>query len=1230
VLSWHMQFLDACLHQNYYDLREVNKEQLRVTGLIDRRTPVPLIYIRRMSEDSIRLSTSIDESIQPASRSMGCYNMVPSWHTTYYRHRAKRRPSTTSSSSNLTLFTTHHLLVIILLQLLSITVTNAMIYLEEPAQALIYDSLPDPPDRHTISQVFLSNLTEGGLDNVRFRVGTPFHYLRAYSSSDSNKDEEEDQLAVAPPLLSDEVLGGNSTSYANATSSAVDDINTTTITSGNIINDTNTDNNTINETISSSSTNNTANSTVFERRTRSERGFVPTYEKPSSSSSQSLSPPSDEEPTIEISGEYTDIIHHNPQSINNNNNGGDIIIKDNHGNSITITELLGFFNDSKLVFDEVKEDEEQYVLYDSRQARFGTDLGPKGNAAFVNIMLPPRWGEDLDNKDVVDDGMGDVGGQQGGGISESNSEIVDTNATTADVDSVVLNDQPIRGLQDDLDELLGLVDDESFDNNSTGMEGESGEGASNETETFITETNHTEEITLFDDEIATINVVNTSTSLNDATATDQVEEFNGEFDTHISSYFCLDDFISWRSKRSSSINNDTAIPASSSSTILSIDNLNVANSTRGIALMVQRGRCSFQNKAELAMVFNDLLASAGKSNRIENIIVYNNGTIDKSNNGTNGEEKLVEMLLVPKRNGTLFESIKPINVGMLYITTGSGRDLMHRMLEQQNKLGRSPYMDISSILPARDSSSSGWSRSLLINESTQNDGQHDGSVVQEDAPIHDEAIANGWFFPATLTRFCLSCGEQTDYGFYPFALVGDRPGQNPRPTNWPPTFSDDYYTPRRWVEMIRRLMIAILVLLLVGPVVLATHRWHHVGGTIRWQTDENGRRRLRIISPNLELFVNGVHDAVETNGTKLDRAQVFALPEIVYNPSSSDSRRDVSENDATESPLMANESDLADGVSSDSFRENDDCRIDSKPAVGGTIEDSTPSLPAPISPSGSEASEMYESSTCCPICIEEFEAGEILRVLPRCKHLFHTECILPWLTKRQGCCPQCRTPVLPDEYQQRSRSPRASPLRRSSGISSTRRERDGQQTEESDTSLSGTRLFTGIADDLGTHSPAEELPQRNQGSIFVPHAAEVNESHLSHAESVRESSHELMEQGIAASNEIPLDNSDDTSEAANENTEPIGQRLANSEVPSIDNHVSGNVGITAVISSDDIESNNSALAPVEDEENTQNNILDPPQISSASAVFLNSLTPNVAEEESNSGMNQRGAKDKDN
>jgi hypothetical protein len=38
--------------------------------------------------------------------------------------------------------------------------------------------------------------------------------------------------------------------------------------------------------------------------------------------------------------------------------------------------------------------------------------------------------------------------------------------------------------------------------------------------------------------------------------------------------------------------------------------------------------------------------------------------------------------------------------------------------------------------------------------------------------------------------------------------------------------------------------------------------------------------------------------------------------------------------------------------------------------------------------------------------------------------VFHTSCVLPWLTERQGCCPVCKTPVLPDEMQRsQARSP---------------------------------------------------------------------------------------------------------------------------------------------------------------------------------------------------------------
>merc|ERR1712238_609969 len=56
----------------------------------------------------------------------------------------------------------------------------------------------------------------------------------------------------------------------------------------------------------------------------------------------------------------------------------------------------------------------------------------------------------------------------------------------------------------------------------------------------------------------------------------------------------------------------------------------------------------------------------------------------------------------------------------------------------------------------------------------------------------------------------------------------------------------------------------------------------------------------------------------------------------------------------------------------------------------------------------------FTATTCtsCSICIDEFEEGEKIRLLPLCGHAFHTDCILPWLKDRQGCCPLCKMAVL--------------------------------------------------------------------------------------------------------------------------------------------------------------------------------------------------------------------------
>lgn len=61
----------------------------------------------------------------------------------------------------------------------------------------------------------------------------------------------------------------------------------------------------------------------------------------------------------------------------------------------------------------------------------------------------------------------------------------------------------------------------------------------------------------------------------------------------------------------------------------------------------------------------------------------------------------------------------------------------------------------------------------------------------------------------------------------------------------------------------------------------------------------------------------------------------------------------------------------------------------------------------------SEAKEELEkgddsvAASCCSICLADYKDSDLLRVLPDCDHLFHAQCIDPWL-KLHTTCPMCR------------------------------------------------------------------------------------------------------------------------------------------------------------------------------------------------------------------------------
>jgi hypothetical protein len=100
-----------------------------------------------------------------------------------------------------------------------------------------------------------------------------------------------------------------------------------------------------------------------------------------------------------------------------------------------------------------------------------------------------------------------------------------------------------------------------------------------------------------------------------------------------------------------------------------------------------------------------------------------------------------------------------------------------------------------------------------------------------------------------------------------------------------------------------------------------------------------------------------------------------------------------------------------------------------EPAIDGHNE-KTPTVPGPTAidlspPSSSTATQAgvnaeetapsFTRCTECSICIDDFEPGDILIILPRCQHAFHKDCIKPWVLERQGRCPLCKTGVLQDD-----------------------------------------------------------------------------------------------------------------------------------------------------------------------------------------------------------------------
>ncbi|KAJ7523988.1 hypothetical protein O6H91_18G071900 [Diphasiastrum complanatum] len=61
------------------------------------------------------------------------------------------------------------------------------------------------------------------------------------------------------------------------------------------------------------------------------------------------------------------------------------------------------------------------------------------------------------------------------------------------------------------------------------------------------------------------------------------------------------------------------------------------------------------------------------------------------------------------------------------------------------------------------------------------------------------------------------------------------------------------------------------------------------------------------------------------------------------------------------------------------------------------------------------AAEIAKNPAGCAVCLSEFQEGEKARLLPKCGHVFHLECIDKWLFSH-STCPLCRVSLIPESH----------------------------------------------------------------------------------------------------------------------------------------------------------------------------------------------------------------------
>ncbi|XP_077238386.1 RING-H2 finger protein ATL43-like [Tasmannia lanceolata] len=110
----------------------------------------------------------------------------------------------------------------------------------------------------------------------------------------------------------------------------------------------------------------------------------------------------------------------------------------------------------------------------------------------------------------------------------------------------------------------------------------------------------------------------------------------------------------------------------------------------------------------------------------------------------------------------------------------------------------------------------------------------------------------------------------------------------------------------------------------------------------------------------------------------------------------------------------------------------------------------------------------------CAVCLNLFESTAVLRLLPKCKHAFHVECVDTWLDAH-STCPLCRYRVDPEDVLLVEESD-CFPLKKPQEPHQEEKQRNSRNRDESPGTEIGYRRISGRHSSAGEKSSSSDTP----------------------------------------------------------------------------------------------------------------------------------------------------------